>query len=126
LFYCAQKLPSRARAQNYPTQQNKQDYAWHVLSVDWPLVVAVISEHDAIHCSYEYISNDNHARSTGIVPGPKKTSAHIADFFMTSPFKHEVAVETNKWMTKTSIGEKYNLRPSSTRILFATSQCHIA
>jgi len=33
-------VPSRARAQNYPTQQNKQRivrcYSWQ-LSVDWPL-----------------------------------------------------------------------------------------
>ena len=34
-------VPSRARAQNYPMQQNKQRISsgnsWHVLSVDWPL-----------------------------------------------------------------------------------------
>jgi len=33
-------VPSRARAQIYPTQQNKQRITpgnfWHVLSVDWP------------------------------------------------------------------------------------------
>jgi len=33
-------VPSRARAQNYPLQQNKQMIApgnsWHVLSTDWP------------------------------------------------------------------------------------------
>jgi len=34
-------VPSRARAPNYPTQQNKQrivrGYSWQLLSVDWPL-----------------------------------------------------------------------------------------
>jgi len=34
-------VSSRARAQNYPTQQNKQritpSNSWHVLSVGWPL-----------------------------------------------------------------------------------------
>jgi len=34
-------VPSRARAQNYPTQQNKQrivrGYSWQLLSVDWLL-----------------------------------------------------------------------------------------
>jgi len=34
-------VPSRARSQNYPTQQNKQGItpgnSWHVLSVNWPL-----------------------------------------------------------------------------------------
>jgi len=33
-------VPSGARAQNHPTQQNKQrivrGYSWQLLSVDWP------------------------------------------------------------------------------------------
>ena len=40
-FYCAQELPSRARAQNYPTQQNKESCAatpGNSSSVDWPLL----------------------------------------------------------------------------------------
>ena len=34
-------VPSRARAKNYPTQQNKEPrvYAWQLLSGDWPFVV---------------------------------------------------------------------------------------
>jgi len=35
-------VPSRARAQNYPIEQNKprivRGYSWQLLSVDWPLV----------------------------------------------------------------------------------------
>jgi len=35
-------VPNRARAQNYPTQQNKQrivrGYSWQLLGVDWPLL----------------------------------------------------------------------------------------
>jgi len=37
----ALRAQSRARAQNYPTQRNKQrivrGYSWQLLSVDWPL-----------------------------------------------------------------------------------------
>jgi len=33
-------VPSRARVQKYPTQQNKErivrGYSWQLLSVDWP------------------------------------------------------------------------------------------
>ena len=40
-FIAGVAVPSRARAQNYPTQQNKQRFApgnsWHVFCVDWPL-----------------------------------------------------------------------------------------
>jgi len=35
-------VPSRARAQNNPTQQNIQiivrSYSWQLLSIDWPLL----------------------------------------------------------------------------------------
>jgi len=41
-------VPSRARAQKYPKQQNKQRItpgnSWHILSVDWPLRGACYSK----------------------------------------------------------------------------------
>jgi len=44
-------VPSRARAQNYPIQQNKQrivrGYSWQLLSADWPLSNLVF--HNIIH-----------------------------------------------------------------------------